>query len=54
VSVAVADSRVSWTSVPELEALKMPIFAMVTGSESEPFAVKVLVSVAVACPLVWA
>jgi uncharacterized membrane protein (DUF485 family) len=53
-SVAVADSTVSHAIVPELDALKTAILAMVTGSESDPFAVKVLVRVYVAVPPVCA
>jgi hypothetical protein len=54
VRVEVADSNVSCTNVPELEALSTPTFASTTGRESDPFAVNVFVSVAVDVPPVCA
>jgi len=54
-SVAVLDSSVRVPSVPPVpEAFRTPTWAIVTGSESEPFAVNVLVSVAVDVPVVCA
>ena len=44
-SVAVGESAVSNANVPELDAVNKPIFATVTGSESDPLAVNVLVMV---------
>jgi hypothetical protein len=52
--VAVGDNAVSYTIVPALEAVNKPIFATVTGRESETFAVKVLVNVNTDVPVVCA
>jgi hypothetical protein len=52
--VAVGDSAVSKTSVPELEAVNNPTFATVTGNESLLFAVNVFEIVYVAVPAVCA
>lgn len=53
-SVAVEDSSVSNPIVPLLDALNTPIFAIVTGRLSLPFAVNVFVNVAVDVPFVCA
>lgn len=52
--VAVVVKRVSNIIVPDELALNTPILAMVTASESDPFAVNVLVKVYVEVPFEWA
>jgi len=52
--VAVVPRSVSKMSEPEVTALKMPTFAIVTGNESLPFVVNVFEMVYVLVPVVWA
>jgi hypothetical protein len=53
-NVAVDDKSVSKHMVPDVEALNVPILAIVTGNESDPFVVNVFDRVYVFVPLVWA